>query len=246
MPIKQKNGVIWKGVGKKTVDVYALEQRFNSLGIKFDWKKFNEIGVIRNEVEHYFTKANPLTIQEALSKLFGLMQNFMSMELKIDPKTKFEDRLWNILINIDQVYEAEWMACSRTHKHFESESKNLGNHIAEITCPDCGSSLLRFKPGGSSECRACGETFEKERTIVALVDTVYGADDYVAAKEGAEPVIVACPECDEEAYIIEESRCAVCGESQESTCQRCNCSIPAGEIGGSYCSYCQHQIDKDD
>lgn len=76
----------------------------------------------------------------------------------------------------------------RTHKYFESKSKNLKTSVEEFACPDCGSSLVRFKPGGSSECRACGESF-RERTIEALVETVCGADDYVAAKAGADPVI---------------------------------------------------------
>lgn len=36
----------------------------------------------------------------------------MMRELKIDPRTKFRNELWNALINMDQVYEEEWAVAS--------------------------------------------------------------------------------------------------------------------------------------
>src|SRR2546425_136366 len=48
-------GLIAVGVGKKTVNAFQIEERFASLGIKTDWKRFKAINRLRNDIEHYFT-----------------------------------------------------------------------------------------------------------------------------------------------------------------------------------------------
>jgi hypothetical protein len=47
--------ILWKGRGKKTVDVRQIEDRLTSLGIKADWARVKQINDYRNNVEHYFS-----------------------------------------------------------------------------------------------------------------------------------------------------------------------------------------------
>jgi len=39
-----------------------------------------------------------------------------------------------------------------------------------------------------------------------------------------------CPECGQEAYVMEERRCAACATEAEHTCARCGHEIPAEEM----------------
>jgi ribosomal protein S27AE len=74
-----------------------------------------------------------------------------------------------------------------------------------------------------------------------------GQESYLAHKEGGEIPYTICPECGAEAYVMEEERRALCGESVEHTCARCGSSIPAEELSSSpYCGWCDHMMSKDD
>lgn len=238
--------VVWKGKGKKTVDVHNLKDRLSGLGIKFDWKSFDQISGIRNDVEHYFTEAKAVLIQEAISKSFVLMRDFMEKELRVDPKKQIGSNLWDILIKINEIYEAEKEACLASHKYFKSHSHVLSSSLAELTCLNCDSDLVKFKKKGSTECRSCGNRLSPEKTISALVEIVFAADNYISAKEGCDPKTITCLVCDEDTFIVEEMMCATCGESVSDTCSGCGMSIPVEELGGSMCSYCEHLMSKDD
>ncbi len=69
---------------------------------------------------------------------------------------------------------------------------------------------------------------------------------YLSHTDGDETPYTTCPECGAEAYIMEDRCCALCDESAEHTCGRCGCSIPAEELDGSLCGYCDHIMSKDD
>lgn len=247
IPHINKDKIIWKGKGPRTVDNQALQERLEALRVTFDWKMFRSVTDLRNDVEHYYTSANSLAITEALAKSFLLMRNFMLKELKIDPMKKLNGELWEYLIRIDLIYKKELQICKYSHKFFKSESKLLNSKISEIECIDCGSDLIKFKSSGSSACRSCQSSFDREKTILNAIDSAFGWSTYIAAKEGADSSIEECPECTLETYIADDMICASCGASQTHECQICGCIIPNSEFGSSLCAYCDHimSIEKD-
>ena len=57
VPSKDPNGkVVFIGEGKKTADTQQIKDRFDTLGIKTDWKRFDRINETRNEVEHLYPR----------------------------------------------------------------------------------------------------------------------------------------------------------------------------------------------
>lgn len=50
--IDDGENLIWKGQGKKTVDVQSIKERFKSLNIDVDWKRIEKINDFRNDIEH--------------------------------------------------------------------------------------------------------------------------------------------------------------------------------------------------
>ncbi|MGB3694028.1 MAG: hypothetical protein WBG70_14920 [Spirulinaceae cyanobacterium] len=73
------------GKGKKTVDVYEIKERFKSLDVEVDWKKFEELNKLRNNIEHYYTDKSPEAIREVIVKSFLLIRDFISESLKEEP-----------------------------------------------------------------------------------------------------------------------------------------------------------------
>ena len=74
-------GLISVGSGKKTVDVFQIQERFTSLGIQTDWKRFEKINTVRNDIEHYFTTVNRGAMEGAISDTFLIIRDFIHTEL---------------------------------------------------------------------------------------------------------------------------------------------------------------------
>ncbi len=246
VPFGQGRRISWKGSGKATVDTYAMSQRLKSLNVKFDEKKLEAINKIRNDVEHYYTTVNQQTINEAITKSFALICTFMRDELRLDPKKRIGNELWTTFIQIRDVYETEREVCVASHRHFNSYSETLNSHVAEATCESCDSDLIKFRADGKSACRACGAGLDRDQSILRVVDCAFGVRNYIAAKESCEPHTRDCPVCSEEAFIVSDLICALCGESSEGECPTCGNSYSVDEIGESQCFYCRYKMEKDD
>jgi hypothetical protein len=79
-----KGRIYFVGDGKKTVDVQQIKERFESLDIITDWKRFDHITKVRNEVEHYYTNTSKKALQGLIADAFVLVRNFITVELKED------------------------------------------------------------------------------------------------------------------------------------------------------------------
>ena len=247
MPEIVGSNIVWKGKGKKTVDVQNIKERFDTLDISVDWSDFNAINRIRNEIEHYYTTANTNTIREALAKSFGITSDFLSGQLGIDPKTQFTENAWNVFIDVADVYDKERNNCIATHTNIDAYSDYVEENADKLSCSSCGSDLINVKTNGSAECRSCSFTWDREELIVAVVKEASWGDNFMSVKDGGELATTHCPECGEESFIVDEMICASCGEQPQTECNRCSNDIPVEELDGSgYCGYCSHMMSKDD
>lgn len=71
-PCKGKDGaVVFRGRGRKTVDVAQIKERFQSLDIEVDWKSFEKMVSIRNDIEHYCTNESNARVKEVLAQKRG-------------------------------------------------------------------------------------------------------------------------------------------------------------------------------
>jgi DNA-directed RNA polymerase subunit RPC12/RpoP len=165
--------VISVGVGKKTVDVSQIKERFDALGVHTDWKRFDKVNELRNEIEHYFTTANRGAMEVAISDTFLIIRDFIHTELGADPKELLGDEAWAKLLSVSEVVEKERELCQNALAAIDWESDGLAEAILELRCSECGSSLL-FPLSATKEtdlqCRSCGE---KETMLIRLSHLVH-------------------------------------------------------------------------
>jgi len=252
IPVKGQDGqIVFVGTGTKTVDVDQIQKRFKTLGISTDWKKFNRINKVRNDIEHHFTDDSQRdAIRGAISDTFLLIRDFISRELGEDPMTALGQEAWSILISVSEVFEKEHEDCQEALEAVDWESRALGGAVMEETCPNCGSKLLA--PRGKNreegiECRSCGEHEAFEDFAGRALSDFLGGENHWAVKDGGEEVLIQCPFCFQDGYVVEEERCAICGEGCEHTCDRCASRIPVSELNdGGLCGWCSHMMSKDD
>jgi ribosomal protein L37E len=154
------------------------------------------------------------------------------------------------LLSVAEVFEKERAHSRQLREEIEWESATLEEAILEVTCYRCGSDLIA--PLGSDktsgvECRSCGRTEDFESVGKRVLSDHLGWRNHLALKDGGDEVLIMCPFCLEEAYVVDEARCALCGEGSEQTCTMCENPIPVSELSdGNLCSYCQHVIEKND
>jgi hypothetical protein len=255
MPKRNAAGkVYFVGRGRKTVDVFQIQERFQSLGIATDWTRFNRITNVRNEVEHYFTTTNQKALQGLVADAFVLARDFIATQLNEDPLKLLGDEVWAVMLEVAGVYDAEQAECESALKAISWGSRTLEIGVLGLTCSSCSSGLMR-PPSGESrfhydftlECRACGQTMQADDFVPRAVQSALGGNMYLSQADGEDTPYTTCPQCGADAYVMAEESCALCGESADHTCKRCGSPILAEElITSPLCGYCDHMISKDD
>lgn len=251
-PSRDPNGrVVFVGVGKNTVDVRQIRERFEALQIGTDWKRFVRINEVRNDVEHLYPRLDQKALEGLISDSFLLVRDFIANELKHDPLELLGEETWQTMLEVTEVYQKERQECDRLIAGVNWGSPTLQDGVADLTCRECGSDLLKpvESPIGEMifQCSSCGEDESPESYVPKAVAFALRGASYEAVKDGGETPYVRCPECGEETYVIEERCCALCKHKAEHSCARCGCEIPAEELDSSpFCGYCAYMMNKDD
>lgn len=252
-PIQSGNGEIaFEGKGKKTVDVQSIKERFSSLNVKVEWKRFDEINQLRNDLEHYFTDKSPDAVKEIVSKSFLLIRDFITNELEEDPKEIIGNETWISLLKVAEVYTAEEKICKESIQKIDWEYSTVESAIDYARCPECHSSLVQAQdendafPQVGLSCRSCSAEFSYGEIIEQCISDFLGADAYYAAKEGERPPYETCNECQSTTYVHEESCCVSCGYELEYTeCEDCQEPLQLEDqwLEGK-CGYCNNRWEK--
>lgn len=254
VPKRDGTGIIkFVGEGKKTVDVQQIKERFAHLGIATEWKRFDKITNIRNTIEHYYPKADQKALRGVIADAFIIARAFVATQLGANPRELLGENTWQTMLGVEEIYAAERKMCDEALNTVDWDSAALENGIRELTCPECGSDLLRPE-GGSTQyneitlcCRACGSEESPEQFVPKAIQASLAHDMHLAYADGAEIPYTTCPECGEEAYVMEEERCALCGEQAEHECAMCgNTILPEELVLSPYCGWCSHMMSKDD
>jgi hypothetical protein len=252
LPSRDSTGkLVIVGVGKKTVDVQQIKERFEGLGINTDWSRFDRINEVRNDVEHLYPQLDQKALAGLISDSFLIIRDFIAEELKDDPRELLGEASWKAMLDVSTVYEKEKQECAKLLENADWKSEVVKKGVMSMVCSACGSDLL--KPVEDSyheinlECSSCGNYEGPDSYAEKAVASALADEAYFALKDGGETPIANCPECGQEAYVMEERRCAACGNEAEHTCARCGNEIPAEEMSSSpLCGYCEHMSSKDD
>ena len=143
-PTQDQNGtVIFEGKGKKTVDVQTIKERFKSLKVAVDWKRFDEVNALRNDLEHYYTSKSPDAIREIIAKSFLLIRDFIVNELDENPRDLLGEDCWSSLLTVNEVYSAEESDCKASIGKVDWRYDSVRKSLDYLRCPECHSSRVR-------------------------------------------------------------------------------------------------------
>jgi len=246
--------LIFSPKGQTTIDLQELRERFGGFGLKWPDGNIKDLQRLRNDFEHYHSKAPKEAIRQAISACFPLIEGFFSI-LELSPASSL-GATWEIMLSERAFFEQQKTACDATLEKLPWW--NNGFDSSQFECTACGSSLIYQEDANNSDpavvhgrCKACAEEFTAEETAKIIVQSLFGADDYIAAKDGDEGVIHCCPECNVEAYVesSEFVGCFFCEHSVGGKCARCGVSLSVStqSVNNSdLCDYCDHVTSCDD
>jgi len=246
--------VVFKGNGKKTVDVLQIEERFSSLNIETDWKRFKKVVGIRNDIEHYCTTQSTDRLKELVADSFIIIRDFVSSQLGYEPLTILGEQTWNVLLEVAEVYQRELDECQEAIDAVDWDSDAMSDMSNHMRCPKCHSALVKpIDPDtGSSHsieflCSSCGHVTVVEEMAEDALAECFARELYAAMKDGEPSPIGTCHECGRETFILQEEICAACGGSLEYyECAICGEILgPDDQDGDGLCSYHQYQAMKD-
>ena len=247
LPIRNSEGNIeWQGQEGKTVDVQEIRKRFENLGIRVDWKRISAINKYRNNIEHYYSSEPHNSIDSLITDCFIVIRNFVREHLKMDPLDLFGDDIWRVLTEVAEVYKREKQECVKHIKSLEYEHSTLEDVLIKYRCEKCQSGLIDETSQRTDifdtkfRCRSCGKIWDFVSIVGQAILDYFSVQYRLSVMYDMYPLIVVCPTCDLETYVLEENKCLVCGETADLECQIC------GELildGGVLCSYCSRERD---
>ncbi|MDD5320782.1 MAG: hypothetical protein PHD43_09265 [Methylococcales bacterium] len=165
------NKILWVGKGKKTFDYQNIKDRFESLGIKVDWKRIDKINDYRNKVEHYFDTLEHEAIQGLISNSFIIIRDFISEQLKEDPKELLGSDSWSTLVEVHEVHEKEKEDCVNSMETLTFYTEKILDAFVSYSCEECGSDLIY--PSELNEdaiesefvCKSCDVAYSYEEIV---------------------------------------------------------------------------------
>lgn len=243
------------GAGRKTIDVQQIKERFDALHVGVDWKRFDELVRLRNELEHYYTTASASVVQGALADAFAVLQSFIAVELGREPLDLLGEPTWKVLLEESSVFEAQLAICKADLDRIKWPDPVYDCVVQELKCIHCRSELV--KPTDAEEpdltsleflCTSCGKVSNFTDAIGDAVAEAFAADAYIAMTDGGDPPLAHCHECGEIAFHFETGACLLCrAELSHFTCVVCSASLgPEDQDNNGLCGYHKWQADKDD
>jgi uncharacterized protein (DUF983 family) len=252
VPSKDSSGkVIFIGECKKTADTQQIKERFETLGIKTDWKRFDRVNETRNEVEHLYPRLDQKGLEGLISNSFLLVRDFIATELHEDPLELLGEATWQSMLKVVEVYEKEKEESRKLIAEANWKFPAIQEGVLDLTCPSCGSGLLKPDENPLNEitlqCISCGEEQSPDSYVPEALASALSGEAYIAMTDGGDPPVVRCPECGEKAFLTEEWQCTLCDAEPEGKCAMCGNSIPVEELDSSpLCGYCAYISSKDD
>jgi hypothetical protein len=240
--------IVFKGIGKTTVDVQEIEERFKNLDVTVNWKIFKELNQLRNNIEHYYTDDSPGAVREAVAKSFILIRDLIIEYLQEEPRLLLGEECWLALLDVASVYEAEEKVCRESFRGIDFKHQLLREAAENIRCLTCQSSLIKAR--GADEfslftyldCISCGKNFIFEDVMHECLSDISNSEDNFAYCN-------SCEYTEQPSVIPIENKwlCLSCLTTHEETgnCEYCD-EFVAGDLNDTFmngCLMCDGQME---
>lgn len=250
MKLDQNGKLTFIGEGKNTVDVNEIENRFKSLEINTDWERLRKIQRLRNNLEHYKFDGDTKILAEVINNCFIIIRNFIIEELDTDPLLVFDNDIWKVFLENEEVFEQERNIVNSSHENSKLKPE-MKYFFDSINCMYCGSELVEITEESdinnvNGYCRSCGNDNSGPNLLEGAIDISTKFENYRSVKHGGDPLFDVCPECGYRTFSNEEGICYVCQyEIEYTSCERCRESLSLEEQWfGGLCSYCNYMLEK--
>lgn len=260
IPVIQNENIKWVGIGKKTVDVQQIKDRFNSLNIPVEWKLLDDLQDYRNNIEHYFDKQNnPANVVRGyIASSFIVVKNFMEKILKLDPQVYFSVQTWRVFLEEKSIHDSELKEKLKEFQNLKWFSKEIEQLFVDFRCSSCDSDIIKIDceeavlcdaTNVSFVCRNCGQQWTYQELVIEIAD-VLSTQSAMEFRDGRQEMIGYCPACGEETYWAEGEICLLCGEKGPFICSFCSDEVPISELPSyaenGMCAGCSHIMEKCD
>lgn len=204
LPSFDENKILhFKGKGTKTVDVQQIKERFKEFRIIVDWKVFDEINKLRNNIEHYYTEEPSHVVNEIISKSFKIIRDFCLDYLGEEPIGIFGGASWAIFLETDEIYEAEKSASLNSLSQVNWSFETLKNASEHVRCPSYSSDLIHIGTIKKYEigerlfltCKACQNEFDFDEVLEDCISEELEGAAHIAIMDGGDSPYTDCPEC---------------------------------------------------
>lgn len=251
-------GVSIVPIGRNTVGLQDIRERLKEFGIiSVDWRKFDAIGEIRNDMEHSYYAGARERARQAVADATVLIRQLLVEVLDETPLDVLGWECWAALLENEEVFNAELKACRTSLEAVNWDSAVVRRSLPELACPACKSKLVRQLDSENTEragvamvCSACGAEPELGAVLEVAFDEEFGAEAHYSIKDGGESPIDVCPECGKWTFVVDESQCVSCEFvlPAGAECAVCTSALSAEEFAehGNLCSYHAASAAKDD
>ncbi|MCK1341968.1 hypothetical protein IVB38_39885 [Bradyrhizobium sp. 38] len=252
-PVPDGSGDVTFASNNKTVDFAEIGDRFKSFGLTIDKGALADLNKIRNDMEHLYTNATSKKVREAIARAFPVVVALFQ-QLHEEPAKHLGDS-WKTMLEVKAVFDQELAACEASFAKVDWKSHALAS--APLACPKCGSRLVQqrgpaneVRDYADASCRQCGANVEAQDLVEGALKALFDGDNHEAYKDGGEPSLGRCPECNLETYVMsgDENACAWC-DLELGECLRCSADLTPENVSwdsNELCSYCDHVMSKDD
>jgi len=254
-PVLRNGTLTFVGQGRKTVDVQQIKERFESLNVVADWKRFDDLIKVRNDLEHYYSTASTGKVREVLSDAFLVLRAFITTELQAEPFEILGEDAWNYLLAEAKIYTEELKRCRDTVTEIECPNVAFANLVPSLRCCQCNSELLKvIDPTVSPvtmitfSCIVCGTETPLEDLVESAAQDAYFTDMYLSMTDGGDPPLGSCHICQSHAFHIDTGQCFKClSKFGYDNCAVCGAGLTGDEQDfHGLCGYHHWQINDDD
>lgn len=250
-------GVEWKPVGKfkrTTIDVATIKKRFDGFDIEMDWTTIEKLQDCRNHLEHLHPANTLGEVADFVAELFPILRDFVHTQLNEQP-AELLGTAWPIMLGHHTFFMDTKAECVAAWDE-AGVPELMQPWLEQCQCEECGSSLIRphvedVEEGMSVErhdsdfryvCLACGY----HNLIGPLMLKILGDAFDFDPREGGEPSIETCNECERGTFVTGEQHCLWCGsELDYLECAVCEEPLrQEDQFNSGLCSYHAYVRDK--
>jgi hypothetical protein len=202
---------------RRTIGYDDVKSRFTHFRLTLDWKKIERIRAVRNDLEHFYHRGAESTVQEAVADAATVIRSLLDL-LQLDPVGSLGQPSWEILLRNRELFEGELQTCRASFAAVRWTNEAARAASEHFSCKTCASPLIRQADAANERqaeittiCVACGDQSTMPAAMVQAVVHQYYRDLYEAHTQGGELAVVVCPECEQNAVVVDLGECAACG-----------------------------------